>query len=264
MTESRLAVVTGVSKGIGAAVADMLLAEGWGVVGLSRTPPEPRPGLYWFFCDIGIPDVVTDILALAGIDTIDALVHCAGVRGPFGSFTENDPEAWAQTIQTNLMGTASVLRACLPLLQRSGDARALLFSGGGAFSPEPNFSAYAATKGATVALMDTLAEELSATPVTVNCIAPGFIATGIHKGTPHEYRPAAPDAMNNVVACVRHLLSPHAQGLTGRTISAQYDDWASIDQTTIDSVVASTMGMRDRHKIQCVRSSPRIRRYAAV
>jgi NAD(P)-dependent dehydrogenase (short-subunit alcohol dehydrogenase family) len=179
VTEHRLAVVTGVSHGIGAAVTDMLLAEGWGVVGLSRTPPEPRPGLYWFFCDVGIPDVVTDILALAGIDTLDALVHCAGVRGPFGPFLENDPEAWAQTIQTNLMGTASVLRACLPPLQRSGDARALLFSGGG-------------------------------------------------------------------------------------TISAQYDDWASIDQTTIDSVVASTMGMRDRHKIQCVRSSPRIRRYAAV
>jgi NAD(P)-dependent dehydrogenase (short-subunit alcohol dehydrogenase family) len=247
MTEQRLAVVTGVSHGIGAAVTDMLLAEGWGVVGLSRTPPAPRPGLYWFFCDISVPDVVTDILALAGIDTLDALVHCAGVRGPFGPFTENDPEAWAQTIQTNLMGTASVLRACLPLLQRSDDARVLLFSGGGAFSPEPMYSAYAATKGATVALMETLAEELSNTSTTINCIAPGFIATGIHKGTPHEHRPAAPDAMANVVGCVRHLLSPQTQGLTGRTVSAAWDDWRNLTPWTIPHL--DRMGQRDRHLI---------------
>jgi 3-oxoacyl-[acyl-carrier protein] reductase len=243
---TKLAVVTGVSHGIGAAVTDMLITEGWGVVGLSRTQPEPRDGLYWFACDVG-DDTATDILASAGIDNLDALVHCAGVRGPFGPFLENDPEAWAQTIQTNLMGTASVLRACLPLLQRTDDARVLLFSGGGAFTPEVGFSAYAATKGATVALMETLAEELSATPVTVNCIAPGFIATGIHKGTPHEHRRADPDAMGNVVGCVRHLLSPQAQGLTGRTISAAWDDWRNLTPWTIPHL--GDMGKRDRHLI---------------
>jgi hypothetical protein len=74
-----------------------------------------------------------------------------------------------------------------------------------------------------------------------------MFATGIHAGTPHEHRPAAPDAMSNVVGCVRHLLSPQAQGLTGRTISAQHDDWANITPWTIPHL--GEMGRRDRHLI---------------
>lgn len=260
----RSAIVTGASKGIGRAVTEMLLAEGWHVTGVSRTDPQiERSDFWWVECDLGAVEP-WEAGFLLGVDPFDALVHCAGVRGPFGPFLENDPEEWERTIATNLTGTARIVRAALPSLLRSEDARILLFSGGGAFSPEPGYSAYAATKGATVALMETLAEELSNTSVTVNAIAPGFVPTDIHKGTPHEHRQAAPDAMANAVACVRHLLSPQTQGLTGRTISAAWDDWASIDQTTIDSVMESTMGMRDRHKIQCVRSSNRIRKFAAV
>ena len=245
------AIVTGASRGIGRAVTEMLLAEGWRVIGLSRSAPVlehgqswPLRGEFWWWerdlSDDAAPWPVFD-------DPVDALVHCAGIRGPFGSFTENDPAEWARTIQTNLLGTANVVRAALPLLQRSDDARVLLFSGGGAFSPEPLYSAYAATKGATVAFGETLAEELSGTRVTVNCVAPGFVATDIHKGTPHEHRQASPDAMANVVACVRHLLSPQTQGLTGRTVSAQWDDWRNLTPWTLPHL--GQMGQRDRHLI---------------
>lgn len=242
------AIVTGASSGIGRAVTEMLLAEGWFVVGLSRTDSvidHERFG--WVPCDLSVDgDVVMSGWKWSTLP-VHALVHCAGIRGPFGPMVENDEDAWIQTIQTNLVGTYRVLKAALPLLQRSEDGRVLLFSGGGAFSPEPMYSAYAATKGATVALMETLAEELSNTSVTVNAVAPGFVATPIHKGTPHEHRQAAPDAMANVVACVRHLLSPQTQGLTGRTISAQHDDWRSLTPWTIPHLV--NMGQRDRHLI---------------
>lgn len=244
---SKLAVVTGASRGIGAAVTDMLLTDGWSVVGLSRTAPEPRDGLYWFGADVADPDVVEDVLASNGIEEIDALVHCAGIRGPFGHFLDNKAEAWERTIQVNLIGTYRAVRACLTRLQKVEDGRVLLFSGGGAFSPEPNYSAYAASKGATIALVETLAEELSGSSVTINAVAPGFVATDIHQGTPHEHRQAAPDAMANVVACVRHLLGPQTQGLTGRTISAAWDDWRNLSPWTIPHI--DNQGTRDRHMI---------------
>lgn len=248
----RRAIVTGASRGIGRAVTEMLLGEDWEVIGVARTLTRTRAdphGLRWWWLKWDLAEEIDPEDAAAYFDDrpLDALVHCAGVRGPFGPFSENDPEAWARTIATNLLGTARVVRAALPRLERSEDARILLFSGGGAFSPEPNFSAYAATKGATVALMETWAEELSNTSVAVNCVAPGFIPTTIHAGTPHEHRQATPDAMGNVVTCVRHLLSPQTRGLTGRTISAQHDDWRSLSAWTIPHL--GQMGQRDRHLI---------------
>ena len=148
------------------------------------------------------------------------------------------------------MGTYDILRAALPLLQRSEDGRILLFSGGGAFSAEAGYSAYACTKAATVSLMETLAEELKGTTVSVNCVAPGFVATTIHDGTPNEGRADAPGAMERAVACVRHLLSPATKGLTGRTVSAQWDDFEHLNPWTIP--LLGRMGERDRVKIACL------------
>lgn len=260
------ALVTGCSRGIGRAVTEALLGQGWEVTGASRTTPSIRhPHFGWMWWDFstrseGGGDPLYHVFGDRDY-IFDALIHCAGVRGPFGSFLTNDPEAWAQTIQTNLIGTARVVRAALPSLQRSDDGRILLFSGGGAFGPEPGFSAYAASKGGTISLMETLALELADTTVTVNAVAPGFIATDIHAGTPHEQRQADPDALGNVVECVRHLLSPQTRGLTGRTVSAQWDAWNEIAPWTMPYL--GDQGTRTRHKIEHLRSQM-IRRQRAI
>jgi NAD(P)-dependent dehydrogenase (short-subunit alcohol dehydrogenase family) len=239
----KCAIVTGVSRGIGRAVAEMLLDEGWFVQGVSRTPPLiAAPMFRWARTDLERDS------GMVLVGQLDALVHCAGIRGPYGPLAENEPDEWERTIQTNLIGTYRVVRAALPLLERSDDGRILLFSGGGAFSPEPGYSAYAATKGATVALMETLAEELRGR-VGVNCVAPGFVATDIHRGTPLEGKSDGGHAMQRAVACVRHLLSPDARGLTGKTVSAQWDSWSDITQETVGSLNASPAWTRDRHKV---------------
>ena len=168
---TRRAIVTGASRGIGRAIVEMLLADGWEVHGISRTDPDVTDGNFrWIWGDLANP---RDGAWTRPRMRTDALVHCAGIRGPYGPFAENDPDAWEQTIATNLLGTARVVRACLPALRRSEDGRILLCSGGGAFDPSPGFSAYAASKAGTVALMETLAAELADTTATRPPLASG-------------------------------------------------------------------------------------------
>lgn len=241
----RTAIVTGASRGIGRAVAQMLLDEGWTVRGVSRTNPGiEHEAFRWWQWDVSQPIAAGPIGG-----RYDALVHCAGIRGPYGPFQDNDPDAWERTIATNLLGTARVVRACLPALQRSEDGRILLMSGGGAFDPSPGFSAYAASKAGTVALMETLAAELADSTVTVNCLAPGFVPTTIHAGTPYEGVAGDADALGRAVACVRHLLSPQTHGLTGKTVSAAYDDWEHISGWNVERINASSDGTRTRHPL---------------
>jgi len=245
----RRALVTGASRGIGREVARMLLADGWEVVGVARTLPT-LPGLRAYTLDVGLPHQVERLSWLVD-RPLDALIHCAAVRGPHGQMIENDPRAWMDTIRVNLLGAYHVTRVCLPALHESEDGRILLFSGGGAFSPSPGYSAYATAKAGVVSLMETLAAELTSTRVTANCVAPGYVPTSIHEQPVDD----GGEAMGTALACIRHLLSPQTRGLTGKTVSAQYDDWRSIAPWNVERLNESSDGTRYRNPIQMLQRS---------
>jgi len=199
---------------------------------------------------------------------LDAVIHCAVVQSPVGPLEETDPEEWAQSIQIGLIGSYNVVRKMLPHLHGSRDGRILLFAGGGAFSPRARFSAYACAKAGVVRLAETLAEELTGTSVSINCVAPGFVPTAIHEATLQagrhlagaEYdrviRDVAHDdgsRLAHVVACIRHLLSPSTRGLSGKTVAAQFDDWEHLTPFTVPEVMATEIWTARRvNEVQAV------------
>jgi 3-oxoacyl-[acyl-carrier protein] reductase len=136
--------------------------------------------------------------------------------------------------------------------QRRG--KIINLSGGGATSPLPNFSAYAASKAAIVRLNETLAEEVKGFNIQVNAIAPGAVNTRLVD----EILAAGPAAGEEMLARTRRqketggvppeqaaalavfLASEESDGLSGRLISAVWDDWQSMN-SHIDQIMASEL-----------------------
>jgi len=172
---------------------------------------------------------------------IDILVNNAAVQPPIGPLWENDPEEWLQTILTNLGGVFLCSRAVIPTMIRQGGGKIINLSGGGATSPRPYFSAYAASKAAVVRLTETLAEELKPHGIQVNAIAPGAVYTHMTEEVLSAGASAGERALAEAERVKAHavgsdaaaelavfLASEDSDGLTGRLISAMWDDWRSL------------------------------------
>lgn len=104
---------------------------------------------------------------------VHVLIAAAAVQGPIGPLVDLKPRAWAETVETNLMGVMHACRAVLPQMIERRRGKIVVIGGGGAASARPRFSAYAASKAAVVRFVETLAEEVRDFNVQVNCMAPG-------------------------------------------------------------------------------------------
>ncbi len=110
---------------------------------------------------------------------VQVLVCAAAIQGPIGTLLECPPKAWAETVQTDLMGVANSIRAVLPAMIERRSGKVIVMSGAGAGSPRPNFSAYAASKAALARLVETLSEEIREHNVQINCMNPGASYTNM-------------------------------------------------------------------------------------
>jgi 3-oxoacyl-[acyl-carrier protein] reductase len=173
---------------------------------------------------------------------IDILINNAGVQGPIGKIEDVDFSAWQQTFAVNLFAPARLSQLLIPQMRRRGGGKIINISGGGATSPRPNFSAYGVSKCALVRLTETLAHELTGSGIDVNAVAPGamntrmleeVIAAGPRAAAP-EYEAAMSRACNGgdspawAAELVIFLCSRACDGITGRLISAVWDDWKNL------------------------------------
>lgn len=104
---------------------------------------------------------------------VHVLIAAAAVQGPIGPLAETPPKAWAEAIETNLLGVTFACRAVLPQMIGRRSGKIIVLSGEGATIPRPYFSAYAASKAAVVRLVETVADEVRDHNIQINCIAPG-------------------------------------------------------------------------------------------
>lgn len=263
--EGKVAIVTGGSRGIGKAIALAFAREGADLVVVARSLPEVgqtaaearalgRPAIP-LRVDVADGAAVADMVSrtLQEFGKIDILVNNAGILGPVGPLAENDPATWRHTLEINLLGTFLCCRAALPTMMERRQGKIINLSGGGATSPRPYFSAYAATKAAVVRVTETLAEEVRPYNIQVNAIAPGAVYTrmteqilaagaaagakGLAEASRQQETAASPE---QAAALAVFLASDEADGLTGRLVSAVWDDWQSIPRR-LDEIMASEL-----------------------
>lgn len=250
----RSALITGASRGLGAALARAYWAAGANLLLAARSAGSlealaaslpPRAGQRVAVCAVDLTEADAPArLAQAAQDAfpvLNILVNNAAIVGPIGPVWENGWEAWQGTLRVNLLAPVALCRLCAPRM--AAGSKIINLSGGGATGPRPGFSAYATAKAGLVRFTETLAAELLERGVDVNAVAPGrlntamqaaIIEAGPEQAGEHEYVQAvrAPDneaaAFERAAALGVFLGSGASDGITGRLLSAAWDDWAAL------------------------------------
>jgi NAD(P)-dependent dehydrogenase (short-subunit alcohol dehydrogenase family) len=259
MLRGRVAVITGASEGLGREIAAEYVRAGASALLVARRSEpllrareeiaalrvDPDQKVECVTGDVASPADCRAILERARetFGGLDVLVNNAGIYGPMGRSEDVDWEEWELAVRVNLFGTVLMCRAALPLLRQRSYGKIVNLSGGGATAPLPFISAYAASKAAVVRFTETLAQELQGVRIDVNVIAPGalntrlldqVLAAGPERVGEEFHRRAleqrdqggAPLAKGAALAVF--LASAESDGITGRLLSAVWDDWRSL------------------------------------
>ena len=177
MTIERTALVTGGGRGLGAACAERLRADGLTVTTLDLQGAD-------------VAADVTDEAALrrvAGeIGPVDVLINSAGVIGPNKPLVETTADEWRRVFDVNVLGTVNTIRVFVPGMRDRGWGRVVNFASMAGKDGNPNLSIYSATKAAVIGLTKSAGKELATSGVLVNVIAPAVIATPMNDDTAPE------------------------------------------------------------------------------
>lgn len=216
MTEQPHAVVTGTSSGIGKAIAERLLADGWRVTGLSRSESSLGEGFWWQQADLSVPESLESVVS--GLEPADALVHAAGFQRT-AALGELDPSALAGMFAVHVAAASVLANALVPAMPDGG--RVLLL-GSRTSTGSPGKSQYAATKAALMGLGRTWAQELAPRGITVNVLSPGPTDTPMLNDPGRAATPVRMPALGalvdpeDVAALAAFLLGPHGKSITGQ------------------------------------------------
>ncbi len=262
--EGKTALITGAGRGIGKVVARLFAQQGAALMLCSRSGEElaqtkaelqsEGARVEVFSADVSRKDQVHALVART-LDTfgrIDVLVNAAGVYGAIGPVVGVDFEKWKATFEINLFGTFAVIQETLPVFIRQGFGKIINFSGGGD-GPLPNFTAYSTSKVALVRFTETLAEELKPHGIAAHVIAPGAVNTRIlddalnageelvGKDLYARFLKQKADGGAPPVKAAElclFLASDDSNGLSGKFLSALWDNWKDWDQEQIKEIMA--------------------------
>lgn len=237
MLEQDIALVTGASRGIGAAIALALGRAGATVIGTAttadgaaqitkalQTPGYKGRGIVLNVTDgEGIEAAIADIEAREGAPTV--LVNNAGITRD-GLLLRMKADDWQAILDTNLSSVFRMSKACLRGMMKQRRGRIISIASVVGLTGNPGQANYAAAKAGIIGFSKSLAREVGSRGITVNVVAPGFIETDMTRKLSEEQRTAlmGPIALGrlgsveDVAAAVVFLASPDAGYVTGETL----------------------------------------------
>ncbi|MEM8654076.1 MAG: SDR family oxidoreductase [Pseudomonadota bacterium] len=177
-------VITGASKGIGAATARVLARLGAHVVLAARSADAlaqlaADTGGTAIPCDVSNFEAVQKVMQAAG--PVDLLINNAGLINPIALLADSDPDAWGNVVDVNVKGVYHGLRAALPGMIARGSGTIINISSGAATSALEGWSHYCATKAAVLSLTRVADQEARAAGVRVMGLSPGTVATDMQR-----------------------------------------------------------------------------------
>jgi len=228
VTEARKALVTGAARGIGAAIAQRLAADGLEVLTLDLAPG----------CDV-ILDVARD--EFPQLDDVDVCVPNAGITTTIAPAHRMTAQQWQRDVDVNLTGSFRTVQACIGGMRARGFGRVVVISSLAALGGLPGQVAYAASKAGLLGMMRTLASENAAHGITVNAVLPGLVATEQVLAMPEEVRRRALATLPTgrliepaeIAAAVSFLAGSEAAQISGQAIAV--DGGLSLAQLSLGS-----------------------------
>ena len=234
--EGQVALVTGASRGIGAAIALTLAQRGLKVIGTATTQSgaEKIGSVLSAYADCSgkVLDVndaqAAEALILDIVKThggLQVLVNNAGITRDNLSMRMKDEE-WDAVLDTNLKAVFRMSRAVMRTMMKQRYGRIINVTSVVGASGNPGQANYAAAKAGVAGMSRALARELGSRNITVNCVAPGFVETDMTAGLPEEQHKALLNQIplghlgkpSDIAHAVVYLASPEASYVTGQEL----------------------------------------------
>ena len=206
----KVAIITGVSKGIGRATAKALLAKGAVVAGWGRTAPEglTNERFQFFECDIrdevSVKEAYTNTLRELG-PAVHVLVNNAGI-GNFGPIDGFSSEDWHAMFDTNVHGLFYCTRAVLPEMKKQKEGHIINVASLAGTAGTANLAGYCATKYAVRGFSDALFKEVRPAGVRVTCVMPGSVETNFNGAEPGQEPDPHKMQPEDIAAAIVHAL----------------------------------------------------------
>ncbi len=230
----KTALVTGASGGIGGEIARALHGAG-AMVGISGTRTAPLEELagalgdrvHVLPCDLGDAEAVTALpkQAIEAMGSVDILVNNAGITRD-NLFMRMSDEEWSVVLDINLTATMRLCKGVIRGMMKARWGRIVNISSIVGATGNPGQANYAAAKAGMVAMSKSLAHEVASRGITVNCVAPGFIATAMtdklndaqRDGILAQIPAGRMGEAAEIAAATLYLASPEAGYVTGATL----------------------------------------------
>jgi len=235
--EGKVAIVTGGAQGIGRAIADGLAEQGATIVIADLANAEAAADTYrggvGYTVDVSeeeqVDEMVADVKNRLG--SIDILINNAGIYASLEMrpFDQIPVDEWRKVMDVNVLSMFLTCRAIVPIMREQGGGKIVNISSGTPFRGVPFLLHYVTSKGAVVALTRSLAKEVGADGIYVNCVAPGFTVSDGVKQHPEVLEALAEASVaartlkrdqtsEDVAGAVVFLCGDGADFITGQTM----------------------------------------------